>query len=221
MKKLLLVAVVLSLGSVASADMEVVITENTGPLTPTGYQSYVVSYNGATAGEELSAFDGNLTGTLLQAWYYVSSTRIFSTVSSYETFIAGEDASVASDTHLLVDTTDAAKVLIASSPEEDAVLFNPVQTTPDGYRMGHGTYMATTAISNMAFAIPSAHQALSTDLFQVVIPAGSTALLNGTVVANNGTSIVHVNTPIPVPEPATMGLLAIGGIGALIRRRRR
>ena len=92
--------------------------------------------------------------------------------------------------------------------------------TPDGYDMGLGTYMSTTATSNMAFAIPSAFQTLNTDLFQVVIPAGSTALLNGTAVANNGSSIVHVNTPIPVPEPATMGLLVIGGIGALIRRRR-
>ena len=57
MKKLLLVAAVVSLASVASADMLPVVTSNTGPNTPAGYESYIVSFVGQTAGEELSAFD--------------------------------------------------------------------------------------------------------------------------------------------------------------------
>jgi opacity protein-like surface antigen len=217
MKKLLLVAVVLSLASVVSADMLPVVTENTGPNTPAGYQSYIVGYVGQTAGEELSAFDGNITGSLLQAWYY-DRGRYIKTLDVFE-FLAGEDASIASDSHILLDLGNAAKVLIASSPDEDATFDAVPPQTPDGYDMGLGTYMSTTATSNMAFAIPSAYQALSTDVFQVVIPAGTTAWLRGIAVAADGSSYQEP-VPIPIPEPATMGLLAIGGIGALIRRRR-
>jgi hypothetical protein len=214
MKKLLLVAAVLSLGSVVSADMQVVITENTGPLTPAGYESFVISYVGADASEALSAFDGTINGTLLQAWW-VGKNIDKTTYEGY--FWVTEPASIAADSHLLVDVSDPAQVLEASKIDEDAVLGTAL--TPDLYTVGLGTYMATTAISNMAFAIPVAFQTATTELFQVVTPVGQVAVLNGTAVSFNGGSVVHVNTPIP--EPATMGLLVIGGIGALIRRRRR
>ena len=51
-----------------------------------------------------------------------------------------------------------------------------------------------------------------------MIPTGETVNLTATAVGYNGQGLL---LDVDIPEPATLGLLALGAVGALIRRRRR
>ena len=223
MKKVLVVAAVMSLASVASADLMLEMTENAPPLA--GLRSFTLTFKGVTAGDKFSAFDGNLTGPMSQNWYWWKAPDWVTTVWVGDFVLPGEAASAAVDTHLLFDPHDANHVLIASEPTEYVDTtgwgLGVAPPTPDvnDYQRGLGTYMATTATSNMAFAVPALYQVTVQPFAQVVVPDGEIVLLNATVVANNGYGLVLVDYPIP--EPATLGLLALGAAGALIRRRRR
>ena len=215
MKKVLLVAAVMSLASVASADLMLEITRNADPQV--GLESYTLTFKGVTSGDSLSAFDGNFQGPMSQTWYYWKEWLPSVWIGDF--LLPAEAASAAVDTHLLLDPHDAAHVLVASEPTEDFDDLAIIETTVDGYDRALGTYMATTATSNMAFAIPVAYQVTVQPFAQIVIPAGETVLLNATAVSNNGYGLMLVD--VPIPEPATLGLLALGAAGALIRRRRR
>lgn len=97
------------------------------------------------------------------------------------------------DSHLLLHLGD---LLIETSPSETAVYLGGT----------FGIKPAATA-QDLAFA-------------QIVLRTGDEVLLSGT--ASNATGVkFSTDALIVVPEPATMLLLGIGGIGALIRRRRK
>ena len=214
MKKVLVALAVMSLASVASANLELVITANPDPGA--GLESYNLTFKGVTAGDAFSAFDGRLEGKLSQCWYLNKGVYDSTPWSDYFSLPA-EATAYARDTHLLFDPHDAAHVLIASDPEEDMDTGSIVEVV-NGYDRALGTYMATTATSNMAFAVPVAHQTLNQPFAQVVFPAGEVVTLTGTGVGNNQQALYLNN--VVIPEPATLGLLAVGAVGALIRRRR-
>ena len=215
MKKVLVVAAVMSLASVASADLMLEITKNPDPQV--GLESYTLTFKGATAGDRFSAFDGAFTGSMSQTWFSYKGWDTTAWIGDF--WLPTEAATAAVDSHLLFDPHDAAHVLVASEPAEDFDDLNIIEQTVDLYDRALGTYMATTATSNMAFAVPVLHQQTLQPFAQIVIPVGETVLLNATVVGNNGQALFLVDHPIP--EPATLGLLALGAVGALIRRRRR
>ena len=59
----------------------------------------------------------------------------------------------------------------------------------------------------------------SCDLANVAVAAGGSALLTGTCSDNAG-EVFNFAPGIPIPEPATIGLLVLGGMGLLARKRR-
>ena len=220
MRALFATVVVMALVSAVSADMVVDVSQNPDPQV--GLESYTVRFVGSTAGDRFSAFDGRFEGPMSQTWYAFKGWMTTVWVGDFA--LPTEAASAAVDSHMLIDPHDAAHVLVASEPNEDLDTTGwvpGVTPTPDvnGYQRGLGTYMSTTATSNMAFAIPGAYQTINQVLAQIVIPAGETVYLNCTAVGYNGQGLVLVDYPIP--EPASMALLALGAAGVILRRRRR
>lgn len=218
MKKLLAVVVLLCVASVASADLQMVVTETTdADHTAAGLRAFKVSFVGTTASkDEFNAIDGNLSGDLSQCWFGGATST--PGLGSPWTLIASPAAEKL-DTHMLVDLAGA-DVLLAKKPTEDSDLPGGVIETIDGYQRGMGTKMTgPDGTENFSYAIQASAQALSTDVLQVVVPATGNAHLSATVVAQDSTPVLVEYDFIP--EPATLGLLAVGGIGALIRRRRR
>ena len=214
MKKLLVVAAVMSLASVASADLMLEITDNGSPQA--GLNSYTLTFKAATPGDKFSAFDGRFTGVMSQTWYNFKGWLTTVWVGDFS--LPGEAATAAVDSHLLIDPNDPSHVLIASGANEDFDDAAIIETTVDGYDRALGTYLSTTATSNMAFAVPVAYQKTIQPFAQIVIPDGEIVHLTATAVAYNGQGLV---LDLDIPEPATLGLLAFGAAGALIRRRRR
>jgi len=218
MKKLLAVAVLLCVASVASADLQWVITEVVDTdLSSRNLRGFNVSLVGTVADkDELAAVDGVLTGSLSQCWF--SGATATPDIGSPWTLLPSPTAMMV-DTHVLADLAGT-DVIVAKKPTEDSDLPGGNLELIGSYQRGVGTKVTgPNGTENFAYAIPSGSQSLSTQLLHVVIPDGTTARLVATAVAQDGTGYA-IDTPIPVPEPATLGLLAIGGIGALIRRRR-
>ena len=215
MKALFAACTALVMVSAASADMAVEITPNPDPQP--GLKSYTVTFTGDDADDALSAFDGRFDGPMSQTWFWFKAWM--TTVWIGDFVLPGEAASEAVDSHMLIDPHDASHVLIASEVDEDFDSGNIIETTVDGYDRALGTYLATTATSNMAFAIPSAYQTINQVFAQIVIPDGETVLLNCTAVGYNGQGLVLVDYAIP--EPVSMALLALGAAGVILRRKRK
>ena len=215
MRALFATVVVMALVSAVSADMLIEVSQNPDPQA--GLKSYTVRFVGTTPGDRFSAFDGRFEGPMSQTWFAFKGWMTTVWVGDFA--LPAEAASAAVDSHMLIDPHDASHVLVASEPREDFDEFNIIETTVDGYDRALGTYMATTATSNMAFAIPGTYQKINQIFAQIVIPAGETVYLNCTAVGYNGQGLVLVDYPIP--EPATLAMLALGAAGVIVRRRRR
>lgn len=101
-----------------------------------------------------------------------------------------------------------------SAPSEDNNSVNPPGAPADNTSsdFGQGSFLRGT------FGIQSEVQASSLDLLFVVLPDGSSATFTGSVATSTGTFSVAGAIP-PVPEPAAVGLLGVGGLLALRRRR--
>ena len=203
MRKALVGLVVCSIASVSMGAMTMDVTKNTSPGA--GLDSYTISFNGTTSGDELAAFAGSIKGSLHQVWGYSFGTWLKSIYG--DALIAD-----ARDTRILL--TDA-KIVSVLDPDED----NPATVDEGaGVFSGFGTYYANTPTTDMIFILLTADRSLNLDLFRVVVPTGGQFTITG--VAGAADEIQELEIEETIPEPATLGLLVIGAAGALIRRRR-
>jgi len=227
MKKLVAMLAVLSVASVASADLrlEVEMTNlgvndfNGDPLV-----KYDLYFRGDTPGQAMAGFVGSFTGPLHQQWYFSGGSPFGETIHPDDfTFFTGI-ANYPHDTHLWLNS-DGYETVGEGQPHENAVTWDP-GFGGTGVNNGYGTWFANTADSHMVMAIKTANQTTNLYLMQIVTTSGATVLLNGEAAASNqadlpnGQKLVFDDYQI-IPEPATIGLLVLGGVGALVRRRRR
>ena len=228
MRKLVTVVALMTLASLATADVIVPPGTATGLYKVTnappaaGLVSYTVVWVGQVGdpGSFMSAFDGDLTGTLSQiAGFGGGLSTVWAEPSG-----GWLDNQIVNalyiDTHLLIPQDVA---LSAQKPEvEDisgATFLMNGQYGPIVH--GTGTYLRGTP-ANLAIAIPLGDQAAVTEIMQVVTTVG-TATLEGTIVTNSGSGNPvnqSVGSVPELPEPTALILLGIGALGTVIRRKR-
>ena len=207
MKKVLAALVVCSVASVGLADLTVQVVKNASPGT--GLDSYSIWFKGDTPGDALAGFVGSITGTLHQGWYWVSPPGFW-----FKTPYNNTGTENAKDTRLMFPE-DWNTTVSGWKPIEDNA--SPVLAT-DGVYYGWGTYLAGGVGTDMVVALVPAYQTTDLEFARVVVPTDSQFTLTGEAGAANEKQKLVLD--ITVPEPATMGLLALGAAAALIRRRR-
>jgi len=197
MRKVLALVTVLSLATVASADLMVVVEPSAVPATVAGMTSYTVYLVGDAPGKEASAFDGKFIGPMNQVWFGgAAPTPIMDSITG----LLGAD--IVNDSHLLLAPSDMA---VARAPAEDGP--------------GLGSYLSDTGnTSSMAIGIVGASQVLNLPFAQIVVPDGDEVVMVGNLAKKDTSQGVPVN--VIIPEPATLSMLFLGGVAALIRRRR-
>ena len=154
------------------------------------------------------AFDVDITGDLYQLCKDYSS--VYGPILYTPTLadLAGYTAAeVAIDTHLLVSD-----LLIETAPAEDNDrvygLSSPTFTAEGlGTTLSGAAALGSGALQDLPFAY-------------VVIPAGGSALLTGSVADGLGTEYAFGGGGINIPEPAPLAMLVIGGLGLIARKRR-
>ena len=217
MRMALISLVLLTVASVAPAALYCEVTENASPGA--GLESYTVWFKGTVASDALAAFDGRIDGPLNQVWGAVGDPITYmSTVhnpSTSDTFWPGT-AHIDQDSRMLLASGHLTTVLTA--PDEDASGMAPVV----GWMMhqtGTGTYLASTATTNMIFGIATGARSINLAFAQLVLATGDEVRLTGEAAAAD--EVQKLELDMVIPEPATLGLLLLGAGAALIRRRRR
>lgn len=225
--------------------LDVVITQSsvTSPLG-TALDSYLIELNAPDPNDTVAAVDLSITpkttsDDLYQiGWYYVPPppTPPITTYTPDMLMAQYLNAnSLPCDTHFLLNTLNDPLVTDPNDPNcgdwsggnAQAIEDNDMSlgTNVHGEKEGYGTYLNVNAFvtkhamrQNLDFAI-------------VAMPTGDLAEMCGT--CSNGAGDVWYfdgltgppgpaqHPPcIPIPEPATMGLLVLGGFVVLVRRRR-
>ena len=209
MKKVLAMLVVFSIGSVAMADLSVdIVADTDADLAAAGLKAWDVYIRGTSSDDVMTSWDGGLKGDLHQAWGFAFGSWASSVWS--DGFTASKY-----DTHMALTLSETVPV---RAPEEDFDQNSPPKVDKGmGLFWSMGSYFQETADTSMAFGIKPASQALDLHFMRIVMPSSGVCTLKGTAVAKSGFGTAVDET---IPEPATMGLLMVGAIGALIRRRR-
>ncbi len=146
----------------------------------------------------LGVVTSNFTGQLAQLWGSDGFDGFSPTINIDPTFDPLQDT----DSHIYRVPDQIGELLFDVNEDKD----------PAGFGPGFGTELKGTQFLG---GLPE-----SIEFAQIIVPAGSS--WSGDFVLANGTgdeqSIQKQGSAIP--EPATLSLLAIGGVAALVRRRR-
>ncbi len=115
------------------------------------------------------------------------------------------------DTHFMVNASGTAWNPVVTPVSED----NDFSFGANAYGFSEGLGTQLSVVSSLNAGVPM--QTL--DLIWVAIPTGTTAFLAGGGLADAGGEQFALGLPIPIPEPVSMTLLALGGLAVLRKRR--
>ncbi len=190
MKKIVSIIAVLAIATAAQA--AVVFTHDGG--TPTvdlpGYTTYQVSITTDTG--NITGFELTLTGNgdVLNQINPAGNASIFQDSNGFFGFVGADVSQDTQFNFMLADVT-----LVSSSESAGSL----------------------TGIFALAGGTGSPLAAPSINVMQVCMPNGSYGYLTGKVTV--GIEEVALTPPWPVPEPASLALLAVGGVSILARRK--
>ena len=182
---------------VAQAAVHVDVTSNGSPAA--GLTSYTVWLNADTLADSVAAFDGGFTGPMNQVFELgvVATPTLTRAVAP----MVNEDE----DTHFLFQLTN---LVVVNTPKEDGP--------------GTGSYLmgddGAGGVDNAVFGIKPAFITQNLALAQIVIPDSAVDLVYLTAEVSDGIGNRTAFTNVPIPEPATLSLLAVGVV-ALCRKK--
>ena len=213
---------VLALGSIAQAGVDIIVGALASPAA--GLDAYIVTAVGTGGLDVGSIASLNLDGSVHQVWVNTIGGTNSAITGELAGSAFGNAAWEALDTHMLVDPSAGHLLSPGFGVDEnngklnDAGLASLVPSNA-----AFAAFLGDAGVGDLFFTgvapqITLNPFAASVDFLQVVTLAGQVPLLDVSFVdSSSGGFINYVD--VAIPEPATFGLLAAGGL-LMIRRRR-
>ena len=208
-------ACVLAVASLAAADpIGSLVMENAGSPAP-GLTRYLI-YLKVEDGYYAQGFDGRLDGAMYQSWVPIGPGMETPTLDNVDLLaMMGGDPN--KDTHIMWHNAD---LLIPSG-------LDPHENNSGAPSEGVGSWFGNAESSDkiMAMVVTGANLTNNLLFMQVVIPEGETVRMEGNIGYKWGSegNWQYGENPVSllIPEPTTLGLLALTAVGLVARRRRR
>lgn len=231
----LLSATVASAAPVITIANEGSPTDSFGDTAP-GYNAFLITLT-ADPGDAIGAVDAGgqsgdtngLFGPFLQEWDLSGRTGTTTNPTPYESLANSTTPTGAysTDSHFLLNTADSTQTTtVLAADSEDNNLVDPAGAPTDvsgsgGDDWGTGSFLTAT------FGIPPSALSNAVTLAYVVLPKNQTGTysiavqeVNAVTHLNDGGAVTLTGTiGTSVPEPGSLALIGLGGLGLLRRKR--